>query len=96
MTTRDIAGRGVNTFKAVPLALSSASLNSPPPKATHRSGRVERRGGTAVAWNPSLRGGAKIEETYLIGERFELLTATPSWPLVDGPRGSLRSAVKVL
>ncbi|MGH3733480.1 MAG: M24 family metallopeptidase [Acidimicrobiales bacterium] len=51
---------------------------------------------TAVAWNPSLRGGAKIEETYLVGESLEILTATPSWPLVEGPQGFRRSAVKVL
>lgn len=52
--------------------------------------------GTAVAWNPSLRGGAKIEETYLVGEEFELLTATPGWPLVEGAYGARRSALRVL
>ena len=42
---------------------------------------------TAVAWNPSLRGGAKIEETYLIGkDGFEILTAS-------GPR---RERVRVI
>jgi Xaa-Pro aminopeptidase len=40
------------------------------------------RHGTAVAWNPSLRGGAKIEDTYLVGPRgLELITATPGWPV---------------
>jgi hypothetical protein len=57
---------------------------------------LKRERNTAVAWNPSLRGGAKIEETYLVDDGLELLTATPSWPLVDGPCGSVRSAVKVL
>jgi antitoxin VapB len=51
---------------------------------------------TAVAWNPSLRGGAKIEETYLLGDELELLSATPQWPLVDGPHGIRHSALKVL
>lgn len=32
---------------------------------------------TAVAWNPSLRGGAKIEDTYLVGEGgLELVTVS--------------------
>lgn len=54
------------------------------------------RGHSAVAWNPSLRGGAKIEETYLVGKGFELLSVTPGWPLVEGPDGTPRSALKVL
>jgi Xaa-Pro aminopeptidase len=57
---------------------------------------LPRSANTAVAWNPSLRGGAKIEETYLVGDQLELLSATPQWPLVDGPHGSRRSALKVL
>lgn len=57
---------------------------------------LPRSANTAVAWNPSLRGGAKIEETYLIGDQLELLSATPQWPLVDGPHGVRRSALKVL
>jgi len=57
---------------------------------------LPRSAHTAVAWNPSLRGGAKIEETYLIGDGLELLSATPQWPLVDGPHGVRHSALKVL
>lgn len=37
--------------------------------------------GHAVAWNPSLPGGAKIEDTYLVGEEgLERVTATAGWP----------------
>jgi Xaa-Pro dipeptidase len=57
---------------------------------------LERRAPYAVAWNPSLRGGAKLEETYLIGDSVELLTRTPGWPLDDGPLGAPRSSIKVL
>ncbi len=57
---------------------------------------LERRAPYAVAWNPSLRGGAKLEETYLIGDSVELLTRTPGWPLDDGPFGAPRSSIKVL
>jgi Xaa-Pro dipeptidase len=83
-------------FQGGPIGFEQREFELAPTQVDSPFWSVERRGGTAVAWNPSLRGGAKIEETYLIGEKFELLTATPSWPLVEGPHGSLRSAVKVL
>jgi antitoxin VapB len=51
---------------------------------------------TAVAWNPSVAGGAKVEDTYLLGEGLELVSATPGWPLEEGPGGTMRSALKVL
>jgi Xaa-Pro aminopeptidase len=39
-------------------------------------------GGHALAWNPSLPGGAKIEDTYLVTEAAELAAVTfaPGWP----------------
>jgi len=41
---------------------------------------------TAVAFNPSLAGGAKIEDTYLVGDSGQrLLTDSGSWPRRDGP-----------
>jgi antitoxin VapB len=57
---------------------------------------LERRSPYAVAWNPSLRGGAKLEETYLVGDSLELLTITPGWPVDEGPLGVPRSSIKVL
>jgi len=57
---------------------------------------LPRRADTAVAWNPSLRGGAKLEDTYLVGTEMELLTATPAWPVLVGPHGCTRSGLKVL
>ncbi len=57
---------------------------------------LERRSPFAVAWNPSLRGGAKLEETYLVSDGLELLTVTPQWPLEEGPLGVVRSAIKVM
>ncbi len=39
---------------------------------------------TAVAWNPSLAGGAKIEDTYLVGEELRRL-GSARWPRVAGP-----------
>jgi antitoxin VapB len=83
-------------FQGGPIGFEQREFELAPTQIDSPFWAVERRAGTAVAWNPSLRGGAKIEETYFIGESLELLTATPSWPLVEGPHGSLRSAVKVL
>ena len=41
--------------------------------------------GQAVAWNPSLPGGAKVEDTYLVGEHgVERVTATEGWPTEPG------------
>ena len=38
----------------------------------------------AVAWNPSLHGGAKVEDTFLIGESGrECVTTTGEWPRCD-------------
>lgn len=39
--------------------------------------------GHAVAWNPSLPGGAKAEDTYLVSERgLERVTVTDGWPTI--------------
>jgi Xaa-Pro dipeptidase len=45
---------------------------------------LEIEGGVAVAWNPSLHGGAKVEDTFLIGESgSECVTTTGEWPRCD-------------
>jgi hypothetical protein len=37
-----------------------------------------------VAWNPSLPGGAKAEDTYLVTDGgLERLTTAPGWPSED-------------
>jgi antitoxin VapB len=39
----------------------------------------------AVAWNPSLPGGAKAEDTYLVQpDGMERVTTGPAWPVDDG------------
>jgi Xaa-Pro dipeptidase len=43
------------------------------------SQEIERN--VAVAWNPSLHGGAKVEDTFLVGESGnECVTTTGEWP----------------
>jgi len=41
--------------------------------------------GTALAWNPSVAGGGKCEDTYLVEEDgLRRLTTSEEWPLEDG------------
>jgi Xaa-Pro aminopeptidase len=58
---------------------------------------LECRADTAVAWNPSLGGGAKIEETYLLGTgEPELLTTCDGWDLTALSNGPQRTRAKVV
>ncbi len=84
-------------FQGGPIGFEQREFEIAPTQIDSPFWSLVRRRDTAIAWNPSLGGGAKIEETYLVGdEGFELLSATPGWPVVEGARGSLRSAVKVV
>lgn len=83
-------------FQGGPIGFDQREFELAPFQSASPFWNVPRRLNTAVAWNPSLRGGAKIEETYLLGDEIELLTTTPSWPLVERPHGFKRSALKVL
>jgi Xaa-Pro dipeptidase len=50
----------------------------------------------AIAWNPSLPGGGKTEDTYLVadGGQLELMTSAPGWPVEpDDGRQPPRPAV---
>lgn len=52
--------------------------------------------GHAVAWNPSLRGGAKVEDTFLVGTKgMECITPAGEWPteVVESSSGLPRAAV---
>jgi Xaa-Pro dipeptidase len=51
--------------------------------------------GHAVAWNPSLPGGAKAEDTYLVTASGQLsrVTTAPGWPEEISDRGGSRPAV---
>jgi Xaa-Pro aminopeptidase len=83
-------------FQGGPIGFEQREFELAPGQTDSPFWGLERRGPYAVAWNPSLRGGAKLEETYLIGEAVELVTVTPGWPLDDGPMGAPRSSIKVM
>jgi antitoxin VapB len=59
---------------------------APPQAATSRFARERIEVGHALAWNPSVLGGGKSEDTYLVEPAGpERITATDSWPLLaDG------------
>jgi Xaa-Pro dipeptidase len=68
-------GYAQREFELVPTSTSSPWWGVP----------LERS--TAVAFNPSLTGGAKIEDTYLVDDSGpRLVTDSGSWPRRDGPR----------
>jgi antitoxin VapB len=84
-------------FQGGPIGFEQREFELAPGQSTSPYWSLARSVHTAVAWNPSVRGGAKIEDTYLVGESgLETLTVTPSWPTAQSPGGGARSAVRVV
>jgi Xaa-Pro dipeptidase len=83
-------------FQGGPIGFEQREFELAPTQNSSPFWSLPRAANTAIAWNPSLRGGAKIEETYLVNSELEWLTRTPSWPVLEGAYGSRRSALKVL
>ena len=83
-------------FQGGPIGFNQREFELAPTQQDSPFWKLPRVTNTAIAWNPSLRGGAKIEETYLVGAQLELVTVTPDWPTIEGHDGSTRSALKVL
>jgi Xaa-Pro dipeptidase len=84
-------------FQGGPIAYEQREFELAPGQTTSPYWDVECQANAAVAWNPSLRGGAKIKETYLVGEDgFELITTSGSWPMTTSEGGMQFSQVKVV
>jgi hypothetical protein len=84
-------------FQGGPIAFEQREFELAPPMHDSPFWNVESRPNVAVAWNPSLRGGAKIEETYLVGtEGFELVTSSGAWAMTSDDGGMQHSQVKVV
>ncbi len=83
-------------FQGGPIAFGQREFELAPGQSDSPFWDLECAVDTAVAWNPSLRGGAKIEETYLVGnDGFELITDSGEWATsTDG--GVRHSQVKVV
>jgi Xaa-Pro dipeptidase len=84
-------------FQGGPIAFEQREFELAPPLTASPFWNVDCRVNTAVAWNPSLRGGAKIEETYLVGnDEFELITNSGAWATTSTEGGTQHSQVKVV
>ncbi len=56
-----------------------------PARSAGPGGTARIEPGHAVAWNPSLPGGAKAEDTYLVhAGGLERVTMGPDWPAENG------------
>ena len=84
-------------FQGGPIAFEQREFELAPGQITSPFWKQVIAPGMAVAWNPSSQGGAKIEETYLVGnDGLELITATAGWPTVVTSDGAQFSRVKVI
>ena len=84
-------------FQGGPIAFEQREFELAPGQSTSPFWYVACEPGTAVAWNPSATGGAKIEETYLIGDDgVDLITTSPQWPMSTAGDGPVRAQVRVL
>jgi Xaa-Pro aminopeptidase len=95
----DIGEAGVwrEHFQGGPIAFEQREFELVPPLTDSPFWNLECSLNTAVAWNPSLRGGAKIEETYLVGnDGFELITNSGEWATTSTEGGMQHSQVKVV
>ena len=72
---------GAATTRAARSATASASSRSPRARRDSPWWSVPIAAGTAIAINPSLPGGAKDEDTFLVtDDGLELITTTDDWP----------------
>jgi Xaa-Pro dipeptidase len=84
-------------FQGGPIAFEQREFELAPTRRDSPYWELDCVAHSAVAWNPSLRGGAKIEATYLVGtDGFELLTNSGAWATASIDGGPQHSQVKVV
>jgi Xaa-Pro dipeptidase len=82
---------GLNAWKAHyqggPIGFAQREFEIAPGQNGSRWYREPVAAGHAIAWNPSLPGGAKAEDTYLVGPegQHRRLTDAPGWPAEHSP-----------
>ncbi len=75
------AGAWREHFQGGPIGFEQREFELAPGQRTDPFWHLTRTAGSAVAWNPSLSGGAKVEDTYVVGEtEIELVTPSAQWP----------------
>jgi Xaa-Pro dipeptidase len=83
-------------YQGGPVGFAQREFEIAPTQTGSRWFREPIMPGHAVAWNPSLPGGAKAEDTYLITASGQVsrITGAPGWPVDDRDgRGTPRPAV---
>jgi Xaa-Pro aminopeptidase len=72
-------------YQGGPIGYRQREFEIVPTQTDSRWFGTEIESGHAVAWNPSVAGGGKAEDTYLVSDDGVLrLTDTGAWPLEDG------------
>jgi Xaa-Pro aminopeptidase len=72
-------------YQGGPIGYAQREFEIAPGQGGSRWPCVRIEPGHAVAWNPSLPGGAKAEDTYLVhADGLERVTTGPGWPTGDG------------
>jgi antitoxin VapB len=82
------AGGWADHYQGGPIGFGQREFEIAPGQTSSRWYRQPIEAGHALAWNPSLPGGAKSEDTYLVTAESGLvrLTTAPGWPTHDSDR----------
>jgi len=83
-------------YQGGPIGFAQREFEIAPDQASSRWYGEPIAASHAIAWNPSLPGGAKTEDTYLVtdGGQLRPVTRAPGWPLEpDDERQPPRPAV---
>ncbi len=88
-------GEWAGHYQGGPIGFAQREFEIAPDQAGSRWYRETIATGHAIAWNPSLPGGAKAEDTYLVtGTELKRVTCAPGWPVEpDDGRRSPRPAL---
>jgi Xaa-Pro dipeptidase len=82
------AGGWAGHYQGGPIGYAQREFEIAPGHGGSRWPAVPVEPGHAIAWNPSLPGGAKAEDTYLVhADRLERVTTGPGWPADEGGHG---------
>jgi Xaa-Pro aminopeptidase len=82
------AGGWAGHYQGGPIGYAQREFEIAPRQGATPWPAVRIEPGHAVAWNPSLPGGAKTEDTYLIrADGLERVTTGPDWPTGEGTAG---------
>jgi Xaa-Pro dipeptidase len=81
------AGAWREHYQGGPIAYRQREFEVAPGQGESAFTRTRIAAGHALAWNPSVAGGGKSEDTYLVGpEGLTRITDSRDWPLLDDGR----------